>query len=109
LLGSAPLARAIENQCYVLASAQFGKHNLKRTSYGHSIAIDPWGEIMIDAGGYDGKGDPSSFAAVDVDEDDAVEPTTPCVIICDLNDERIQSTRERMPIRSHRQNCPFSW
>ena len=31
------IARAIENQCYVLAAAQFGKHNEKRDSFGHSL------------------------------------------------------------------------
>ena len=39
-------ARAIENQCYVLAAAQSGEHNPKRSSYGHSIIIDPWGRIL---------------------------------------------------------------
>jgi len=38
-------ARAIENQCYVVAAAQFGKHNPKRASYGHAMIIDPWGEV----------------------------------------------------------------
>lgn len=36
-------ARAIENQCWVLAAAQTGRHNDKRHSYGHSLIIDPWG------------------------------------------------------------------
>ena len=35
-------ARAIENQCYVVAAAQTGRHNEKRTSYGHACIIDPW-------------------------------------------------------------------
>ena len=35
-------ARAIENQCYVIAAAQNGVHNAKRSSYGHSMIIDPW-------------------------------------------------------------------
>lgn len=38
-------ARAIENQCYVIAAAQAGQHNEKRASYGHSMIIDPWGEV----------------------------------------------------------------
>jgi nitrilase len=38
-------ARAIENQCYVLASAQGGKHANGRRTYGHSMLIDPWGEV----------------------------------------------------------------
>jgi nitrilase len=38
-------ARAIENQCYVLAAAQGGRHVNGRTTWGHSMLIDPWGEI----------------------------------------------------------------
>jgi predicted amidohydrolase len=39
-------ARAIENQCYVLAVAQGGKHENGRETHGNSMLIDPWGEIM---------------------------------------------------------------
>lgn len=39
-------ARAIESQCYVVAAAQTGKHNEKRSSYGHSMVIDPWGAVV---------------------------------------------------------------
>ena len=39
-------ARAVENQCYVLAAAQGGKHENGRRTWGHSILIDPWGEII---------------------------------------------------------------
>jgi nitrilase len=39
-------ARAIENQCYVLAAAQGGLHENKRTTFGHTIMIDPWGEVV---------------------------------------------------------------
>uniref|UniRef100_UPI003341A03D carbon-nitrogen hydrolase family protein n=1 Tax=Castellaniella defragrans TaxID=75697 RepID=UPI003341A03D len=39
-------ARAIENQCYVLASAQGGRHRNGRRTWGHSMLIDPWGEIL---------------------------------------------------------------
>jgi nitrilase len=38
-------ARAIENQCYVLASAQGGIHKSGRRTFGHSMLIDPWGEV----------------------------------------------------------------
>jgi predicted amidohydrolase len=38
-------ARAIENQCYVLASAQGGVHANGRRTYGHSMLVDPWGEV----------------------------------------------------------------
>ncbi|MFP5386412.1 MAG: carbon-nitrogen hydrolase family protein [Bacteriovoracia bacterium] len=42
-------ARAIENQCYVIASAQWGKHNEKLSTFGHSLIVDPWGEVLADA------------------------------------------------------------
>jgi deaminated glutathione amidase len=43
-------ARAIENQCYVIASAQWGQHNDKLSTFGHSLVVDPWGEVLADAG-----------------------------------------------------------
>ncbi len=39
-------ARAVENQCYVLAAAQGGKHENGRSTWGHSVLIDPWGETV---------------------------------------------------------------
>jgi len=39
-------ARAIENQCYVLASAQGGTHKNGRRTFGHSMLIDPWGQVV---------------------------------------------------------------
>jgi deaminated glutathione amidase len=39
-------ARAIENQVYIAAPAQYGRHNSKRISYGHSAIIDPWGDVI---------------------------------------------------------------
>jgi len=39
-------ARAVENQCYVLAPAQGGKHQNGRRTWGHSMLIDPWGEVL---------------------------------------------------------------
>jgi predicted amidohydrolase len=41
-------ARAIENQCYVLSSAQGGLHLNKRKTWGHSMLINPWGEVLAD-------------------------------------------------------------
>ena len=43
-------ARAIENGCYVFAPAQWGGHAEGRRTYGHSLIIDPWGEVLADAG-----------------------------------------------------------
>lgn len=39
-------ARAIENQCYVIAAAQTGAHNKKRVSWGHTMIVDPWGAVI---------------------------------------------------------------
>jgi predicted amidohydrolase len=39
-------ARAIENQCYVLAAAQGGTHASGRRTYGHSMLVDPWGKVV---------------------------------------------------------------
>ena len=41
-------ARAIENQCFVVAAAQWGHHNDKIETYGHSLVVDPWGDILLD-------------------------------------------------------------
>ena len=43
-------ARAIENGCFVLAPAQWGEHAERRQTYGHSLIVDPWGEVLADAG-----------------------------------------------------------
>jgi predicted amidohydrolase len=43
-------ARAIENGCFVFAPAQWGEHAEGRRTYGHSVIVDPWGEVMADAG-----------------------------------------------------------
>jgi deaminated glutathione amidase len=47
-------ARAIEQQCYVLAAAQVGHHYGPRRSYGHALIIDPWGTVVAECG--DGPG-----------------------------------------------------
>ncbi|MBF0276194.1 MAG: carbon-nitrogen hydrolase family protein [SAR324 cluster bacterium] len=43
-------SRAIENGCYVIASAQCGHHEDGRVTYGHSMIVNPWGEVVADAG-----------------------------------------------------------
>ena len=61
-------ARAIENQCYVLASAQGGLHPNGRRTFGHSMLIDPWGEIKAllpeGEGVIHGRIDPALLASV---------------------------------------------
>jgi predicted amidohydrolase len=48
-------ARAIETGCFVIAAAQAGKHENGRSTYGHSMIVDPWGRIVGQLGG-DGEG-----------------------------------------------------
>jgi deaminated glutathione amidase len=43
-------ARAIENGCFVFAPAQWGEHAEGRKTFGHSLIVDPWGEVLADAG-----------------------------------------------------------
>lgn len=43
-------ARAIENGCFIFAAAQAGKHESGRETYGHSLIVDPWGEILAEGG-----------------------------------------------------------
>jgi nitrilase len=61
-------ARAIENQCYVLAAAQGGVHPGGRRTYGHSVLIDPWGEVVAELeqgeGVISGDIDPARIARV---------------------------------------------
>ena len=56
-------ARAIENQCYVVAAAQGGRHNEKRETWGHSMIIDPWGNVLDCLE----KGEGIALAAIDID------------------------------------------
>ena len=44
-------ARAIETQSFVIAAAQVGQHNEKRASYGHSMVVSPWGEVLVELSG----------------------------------------------------------
>lgn len=74
-------ARAIENQAFVLAPAQGGQHPGGRRSYGHSLIVDPWGEVLA--------------------RGSAVAPAGE-VLIADLDQERLQQVRERLPALNHR-------
>jgi predicted amidohydrolase len=68
-------ARAIENQAYVIAPAQWGFHGGKRTSYGHALVADPWGVVLAECGEKDG----FALAAVDLEYQDKVRRTLPCL------------------------------
>jgi len=72
-------ARAIETQCYVAAAAQFGRHNEKRSSYGHALIVDPWGKVLQDGGS-----------------------ETSGVFVADLDFSVLEQVRARMPISAHR-------
>src|ERR1700760_3675057 len=60
-------ARAIETQSYVVAAAQVGQHNEKRASYGHSIVVGPWGDVLAELGG-EWTGEPE-IEVVDIDQE----------------------------------------
>ena len=43
-------ARAIENGCYIVSPAQVGTHANNRKTFGHSLIVNPWGEVLADGG-----------------------------------------------------------
>lgn len=94
-------ARAIETQCYVLAAAQYGRHNEKRESFGHSLAVDPWGRIIADAGGY-----PVDGMLV---EEIPPPKDPPSIVTFEIDVDIVSSTRKRMPLDQHRQTATFSF
>jgi deaminated glutathione amidase len=68
-------ARAIENQVYVLAAAQFGRANEKRLCFGHSLIVDPWGAVVADASDREGV----VVAEIDLDFQDKVRRELPAL------------------------------
>jgi predicted amidohydrolase len=66
-------ARAIESQSFVVAAAQCGNHQDGRTTYGHSLVIDPWGDVLLDMGQGEGLG----FADIDLARIDGVRRQIP--------------------------------
>ena len=71
-------ARAIENLCYVLAPAQGGRHENGRATFGHSMLVDPWGEVV------------------------ANRPEGPGVVLGDVDPQVIARCRASLPALSHR-------
>jgi predicted amidohydrolase len=71
-------ARAIENQCFVVAAGQVGVHNPKRATYGHSMVIDPWGTPIAELA--DGAG----------------------VVVAEIDPDALARVRREMPCASHR-------
>ena len=68
-------ARAIENQCFVLAPAQQGRHSANRQTYGHSLIIDPWGTVLADCP--DGEG--VALAELDLRAQDRIREELPAL------------------------------
>jgi predicted amidohydrolase len=66
-------ARAIESAAFVIAAAQSGKHEDGRETYGHSLVVDPWGEILLDMGEGEGLG----FVDIDLSRVDEVRAQIP--------------------------------
>lgn len=72
-------ARAVENQCYVVAAAQGGVHESGRKTFGHSMIVDPWGDVLNVLG--EGEG----------------------IVIAELDVARLKSVRTRLPALAHKQ------
>ena len=70
-------ARAIETGCFVLAPAMVGQHSPKRATYGHSLVVTPWGEVLADAG------------------------TTEGVTFADLDLKLVAEARQKIPALTH--------
>ncbi len=78
-------ARAIENQCYVIASAQGGYHVNNRQTYGHSMIVNPWGNILGSVG------------------------TGPGVVLTEMDRNILETTRNKFQVLKHRKlNCKVS-
>lgn len=76
-------ARAIEAGAFVVAAAQTGVHEDGRATYGHSLVVDPWGEVILDMGEAAGLG----FADIDL--------------------TRVEQVRARIPAIAHRRAIPL--
>lgn len=70
-------ARAIETGCYIIAPNQCGNHVDKRASYGHSLIVDPWGEILADGG------------------------PEPGIVMAEIDLTKVESARSRIPALTH--------
>lgn len=68
-------ARAIENQLFVLAAAQVGRHHEGRATYGHSLVVDPWGAVLAEAPDREG----IVVAELDLGEQERVRRELPCL------------------------------
>ena len=71
-------ARAVENQCYVIAAAQGGLHENGRRTFGHSMVVDPWGKVL------------------------AMLPEGEGVVLAEIEPARIAAVRAQLPALGHR-------
>ena len=78
-------ARAVEASAYVVAAAQVGEHDDGRRTYGHSLVVDPWGEVVLDMGGED-----------------------PGVGFAEIDPQRIVDIRAQLPSLANRRAIPTS-
>lgn len=74
-------ARAVENQCYVIAPAQGGVHENGRRTWGHTMIVDPWGEVL------------------------AQQTEGEAVVTATIDASRIEEVRRRLPCLEHRRLC----
>jgi predicted amidohydrolase len=78
-------ARAVENQCYVVAADQWGTHGDGKASYGRSMIADPWGVVLAQAPDEDG------------------------VIAAELDRARMEDVRRALPSLANRQPAAYRW
>lgn len=72
-------ARAVENQCVVIAPAQCGEHPGGRRTWGHSMIVGPWGEVLAER-----------------------EEPTPGIAVAEFDPEALEQRRQQFPVLSHR-------
>ena len=70
-------ARAVETGCFVFAPAQCGEHAEGRETYGHSLVVDPWGEVLADGG------------------------EEPGVVLAEIDPARVEQARRMVPSLAH--------
>jgi deaminated glutathione amidase len=78
-------ARAIENQAFVIAAGQIGKHPPDHESYGHSLIVDPWGVVLAEA------------------------PDEECFVAAELDVDAQAEVREKLPSLANRRPEAYSW
>ena len=76
-------ARAVEESAWIIAAAQVSKHEDGRTTYGHSLVVDPWGDVVLDMGG-----------------------EAPGLGFANISAERTAEIRSQLPSLANRQKIP---